>query len=200
MPSAGRAPIFPGEAKLLTWRVIPSGELVGSKCHTQGRGSLCSNGLGGMCESVRWGYALLWYLPSGTCCAFSGGCSVLNREIALERAAPVFPEGTVLMARTQIHPSLLCICSLAAGKAQGAIGLSESFIQLKERTSCELPGLSSLHLTCKAAHPHKWVQGCGCCCSDGANSPPFFPANVNSFLSCLEKKADANVHQVLSAV
>lgn len=30
--------------------------------------------------------------------------------------------------------------------------------------------------------------------------PPSFPANVNSFLSYLEKKADANVDQVLSAV
>lgn len=30
--------------------------------------------------------------------------------------------------------------------------------------------------------------------------PPSFPANVNSFLSYLEKKANANVHQVLSAV
>lgn len=29
---------------------------------------------------------------------------------------------------------------------------------------------------------------------------PSFPANVNSFLSYLEKKADANVDQVLSAV
>lgn len=38
-----------------------------------------------------------------------------------------------------MHPSLLCICSLAAGRAQDATGLSESFIQLKERASSELP-------------------------------------------------------------
>lgn len=112
----------------------------------------------------------------GTCpwnlLCLSGGCSVPNGETALEHMAPRLPKGTVLTGRTQMHPSLLCICSLAAGRAQGATGLSESFIQLKERASRELPGVSSLHLTRKATHPRKRVQGCGCCCSDGANSPP----------------------------